>query len=344
MKPIFKVIVCAAMAAICIVSQTGCAGKEPVSGDDFLLNTACNIKLYESPGSKSEQEALIRDTFALCRDYENRLSRTIKSSDIGRLNDAGGEPVEVDPTTVEVVNAGLDYAERTEGVFDITVGELSELWNFSGDDPHVPDAAAIAEAVTHVDYRKVEILNDTASPEIRLTDPQTKLDLGAIAKGYIADKAAEFLREKGVTSAVLNFGGNVVCIGEKPEGTPFVIGVEKPFSAEGGKEKEMLGTLDVADKAVVTSGTYERKFYENGILYYHILDTKTGYPKETDLDGVSIIGPNSTDCDGLSTTCLMLGLEKGKALIDSLPDFEAVFVTKDGRVEATDGLRLNPVS
>lgn len=341
MKKIIRNVMCLAVAAICIVSQTGCSGKEPVSGSDFLLNTSCTISIYKAEGDQKAQEELIRQTFALCRDYENRLSRTVVGSDIEKISSARGQAVKVDPTTVEVVQAGLRFGEISGGLFDITVGELSELWNFSGDSPSVPDGAAIAEAVKHVGYNKAEILPDTLS--IRLADPQTKLDLGGIAKGYIADRAADYMRESGVESAILNFGGNIFCIGEKDKGVSFKIGIEKPFSAEGGYEKEILGTVNVSDMAVVTSGTYERKFYENGKLYYHILDPATGYPRETDLDGVTIVGPNSIDSDGLSTTCLMVGLEKGKELIDSLPGFEAVFVTKDGRVITTDGLKLESV-
>lgn len=342
MKKIIERVIIAALAVICIVSQTACSSKEPVSDTDFLMNTTCKITVYGDARSEKDQLALIRETFALCRQYEDQMSRTVEGGDISRINSAAGQPVSVEDSTAEVIEAGLKYAELSGGLFDITVGELAEMWNFSGDDPHVPDAAAIAEAVKHVGYQKVHVSRDGAGekPAVRLDDPETKLDLGGIAKGYIADRAAEFLREKGVTGAILNFGGNILCIGEKDTDTPFVIGVEKPFSSQEGQEKEILGTVAVSDMSVVTSGTYERKFYEDGVLYYHILDPQTGYPRETDLDGVSIMGPDSADCDGLATTCLMLGLDKGKALIESLPDFEALFAVKDGSVVTTEGFTL----
>lgn len=344
MKKHLKYLCLIAAAAFCIVSQTGCAGKEPVFGSDFLLNTSCTIQIYEADLSRGQQEKLIQEVFALCRSYEKQMSRTVAEGDVGKINSAAGGPVQVEADTAEVIRAGLRYGHVSQGLFDITVGQVAAMWNFTGENPAVPDSGALAEAVKHVNYKNVTV-EDTADGKgavVQVADSQAQLDLGGIAKGFIADKAAASLRSKGVTSGILNFGGNIICIGEKAEGIPFSIGVEKPFSSEGGAEKEILGTIGVADQAVVTSGTYERKFYQDGVLYYHILDPKTGYPRDTDLDGVSIIGPSSTDCDGLSTTCLMLGLEAGKALIDSLPDVEAVFVAKDGRIVTTDGLTLTP--
>lgn len=336
------------LAAICILSQTGCAGKEPVSDSTFLLNTTCTITLFSAEqngktASRTEQEQLIADVFALCREYESKLSRTIAGSEISRLNESNGSETIVSGETAELISAALHYSVLTDGKFDITVGELEELWNFSGDDPHVPAVADIEAALSHVGYQKIEVLSDVEADEVvvRLTDPGTKLDLGAIAKGYIEDQAANYLKEHGVTSAILDFGGSIFCIGEKEGNVPFTIGIEKPFAADGAAGSEnraVLGSVQVSDQVVVTSGTYERKFYENGVLYHHVLDPKTGYPCETDLDGVTIVGKNAQDCDGLSTSCLLLGLEKGKALVESLPDYEAVFVGKDGEVTATSGL------
>ncbi|WP_324825339.1 FAD:protein FMN transferase [Sinanaerobacter sp. ZZT-01] len=320
---------------IFIVTQTSCAGKVPLSQTDFLLNTVCKITLYEGG-----DEQLLKDAFALCREYENRLSRTISQSDIGKINAAEGASVAVDKTTAEVILKGMEYGQISRGLFDITVGELAELWNFSGDNPSVPDEKQIEAALPHIGYARIHVTQNGEQNEVALEDPQAKLDLGGIAKGYIADKAAVFLKENGVSKAIINLGGNVVCIGEKSEGVPFQIGIEKPFGEESQGEKEILGTVGMKDKSIVTSGTYERNFIEKGVLYYHILDPQTGYPMKTDLDGISIIGPRSVDCDGLSTTCLMLGFEEAKTLIDSMPEYEAIFVKKDGTVVSTEGVAL----
>lgn len=335
-----KVITLALLLTLTIiVPQTGCAAKE-VSGSDFLLNTVCEITLYDG-----SDEKLIADTFNMCREYENRLSRTIASSEIGEINGAGGEWVDVHPTTAEVIQKGILYGVLSQGLFDITVGDLSDLWNFSGENPQVPDAEALAEAVKHVDYKKIQVEElkdgkDKGIYRVRVTDPDSRIDLGGIAKGFIADRAAEYLRSKGVTAALLNFGGNVVCIGEKTEGAAWKIGVEKPFSKDAQGNRQILGVVEAgADQTVVTSGTYERQFVQDGKQYYHILDPRTGYPMDTDLDGVTIVGIASVDCDGLSTTCLVLGREKATELIESLDGVEAVFVGKDRKVTMTDGIK-----
>ena len=175
-----------------------------------------------------------------------------------------------------------------------------------------------------VDYKNIELKDNL----LTWKHPGMGLDLGAIAKGYIADRMKDFLVSKGVKSAIINLGGNVLCIGESPEGRPFQVGIQKPFSERG----ESLLSLEITDQSVVSSGIYERYFEKDGVLYHHILNPKTGYPYENDLLSVSIISDRSVDGDGLSTTCFSLGLEKGMELIDSLEDVEAIFITKDETV------------
>jgi thiamine biosynthesis lipoprotein len=199
----------------------------------------------------------------------------------------------------------------------------------------IPDAQVLAEAVSKVDASGIEFNSQTG--EIRLPEG-TEIDLGGIAKGYIADKVAEFLEAKGVTSAVVDLGGNIVVIGEKgetlsnPVGTEFKVGIADPNS-EG-----LLGLLACKDKTVVTSGTYERYFELDGKRYHHVLDTKTGYPADTDLLAVTIVADkgHSVDCDGLSTSCLALGKEKGLKLIQGLDGVQAIFIDKDGKVTMSD--------
>lgn len=190
----------------------------------------------------------------------------------------------------------------------------------------------------HVDYKKVKISGCT----VQLADPDMELDLGGIAKGYIADKVTEFLQDRGVTSAIVDLGGNIVAIGGKAESlisdsgaisTDFTVGIKDPKSDVG----ELLGTLPVNDKTVVTSGTYERYFVEDGEKYHHILNSSTGYPTDTDVLSVTIIADkgHSADCDGLSTSCLALGLEKGTELIKQIEGVEAIFVDTDGEIYKT---------
>lgn len=159
------------------------------------------------------------------------------------------------------------------------------------------------------------------------------LDLGAIAKGYIADRIKDYLLEQGVKSATINLGGNVLCVGEKPEGTPFKIGIQKPFS----DRSETIAVMNISDKSVVSSGIYERYFEKDGKIYHHILNPATGYPYDNHLVSVTIISDKSVDGDGLSTSCFALGLDKGMELINSLPDVQAVFITDDYELHYSDG-------
>ena len=151
------------------------------------------------------------------------------------------------------------------------------------------------------------------------------INLGAIAKGYIADKMKDYLLEEGVESAIIDLGGNVLCVGQRPDGSPFRIGVQMPFA----DRSETAAVMEISDKSVVSSGIYERYFEQDGVLYHHILNPSTGYPYENDLVSVTIISDESVDGDGLSTTCFALGLDKGMELINSLPDVQAVFITED---------------
>lgn len=228
--------------------------------------------------------------------------------------------------TALLIRQGIQYYELSDGLFDISIGSVSELWDFTSDNPQIPDAGRIADAVTHVNASDIEVSGCVVSvPE------GMKLDLGGIAKGYIADKLEQFYRAKGVTSALLNLGGNIWCIGNPPDRDNFRIGIKKPFT-----DDETIKTVEVRDKCVVTSGVYERCFTDNDVLYHHVLDPSTGYPRETDLYSVTIIGKDSMEADALSTICLMLGNEKGAEFIRSRKDVQAVFVTNENVVRLPD--------
>ena len=160
-----------------------------------------------------------------------------------------------------------------------------------------------------------------------------QLDLGAIAKGYIADRLKDYLKEQGVTSATINLGGNVLCIGGHTDGKPFSVGIQKPFA----QRNEVLLSVDVDDLSVVSSGIYERYFESNGTLYHHILNPKTGMPYNNGLTSVSILSSTSVEGDGLSTACFALGLKDGIALLDSLEGVCGVFVDENGELHYSEG-------
>ena len=335
-----------------IIPQMGCKSQNNNVGIEktsFHLDTICKITVYSMEGlegmSEEEQKkevlSVITDAFKLCDEYENILSKTKEGTDIYRINHAGGEAVEVSEAAIEVIRKGIEYGQLSGGAFDITIGAVTDMWDFHNTDEEgnrigeVPDEAALKEASSHVDYRNIIINGNT----VRLADPGAQIDLGGIAKGYIADKVGEFLEQKGVTGAIVYLGGNISVVGEKGEslenskGTPFEVGIGDPSSETGG----LLGTVSCKDKTVVTSGTYERYFEADGKKYHHVLNPDTGFPVDTDLLSVTVISDKgrSQDCDGLSTVCLALGKEKGMKLIKSIDGVEAVFLDTDNKVSVS---------
>ena len=324
-----------------IISQTACTKKtnqstESVQKNGFYLDTVCNLTIYDMKDMSEENaNKVIEEAFELCEKYENMLSKTRKGSDVYKINHASGAEVECSDETIFVIKKAIKYGELSNGRFDVTIGQVTDLWNFQpeGGEGKIPEQAAIDEALTHVDYKQIKVNGN----KISLSDPKGEIDLGGIAKGYIADKLAEFLKKKGVNSAVIDLGGNISVVGKKPDGNEFRIGVRDPFSTDGG----IIGVVEAHDKSLVTSGTYERSFTKDGKVYHHILDVKTGYPVEMGLDSVTIIGAGNDgiDCDSLATTCLILGEEEGRKLIESLDGYEAIFVQHDGTITTTKNIK-----
>lgn len=260
----------------------------------------------------------------MCEEYEAKFSRTIESSEVSQINAAGGAPVEVSQDTVTLIKKGIYYGDLSDGAFDITIGAVSSLWDFKAEDPSPPSPEAIAEAVKHVNYRKIQIDGNT----VRLLDGAAKLDLGAIAKGYIADRLKEYLKEEGVRHALINLGGNVLAVGDKLGGSPFNIGIQKPFDTDG----EPITSVSLDNQSVVTSGTYQRYFEKGEILYHHILSSSTGNPCNNGLNSVTIITNSSLTADALSTTCFLLGPDEGMKLVNQLDNVDAVFINTDNEI------------
>ena len=331
-KKILRIHTLIAMIIIC-TGITGCSRTaEPVTETGFYLDTIVQITLYDTDGRDTCAEK-IRECFILLDNYEHLFSTTIKDSDIWKINHAGGNPVIVSDDTISLLQTALYYSELSEGLVDLTVLPLSELWDFGSEgSAHIPDNADIEEAVSHIDYHLVRIDGNT----VTLSDPEAAIDLGFIAKGYIADRLKEYLVNHGVESACISLGGNLITIGSKPDGKPYHIGIQKPFAAEG----DIITAIDVTDYSVVSSGIYERYFYEDDVLYHHLLDTATGYPADKNIAGVTILAPSSADADALSTTCYFLGLDSGMELIESLDNTEVLFITNDGKLISSDGFPI----
>lgn len=328
----------AILAAAGSVSGCGKPQAQPVSKSGFYFNTVIQVTVYGDV-----DERLLDDCFQLAGDYEARFSGTIEDSDISRINAAGGKPVTVGDETIDLLQKGIYYGELSGGRFDITVGVLSDLWDISTkallnetDASMIPTREEIEAALSTVDYRGIHIDGN----EVTLSDPAARIDLGGIAKGYIADRMKEFLNENGVTSGFLNLGGNVLVLGPKetaenaPGDGSYTIGIQRPFS----QDNSSIASVEITDETVVSSGVYERFFEADGIRYHHILDTATGYPYDNGLLGVTVVTKHSVDGDGLSTTCFSLGLEEGMALIERTDGAEAIFITDDYQLHTSSGI------
>lgn len=310
---------------------TGCTAppeSEAIRADGMYFDTVVQIQAWGTP------EETVEHCMELCEYYEGLFSATIDTSEISEINQAGGQPVEVSDETAELIRKGIEYGELSGGRFDITIDSASRLWNFKDNGKKtLPDPDALKEAVRHIDYRCVHVDGNT----VTLSDPEARIDLGGIAKGYIADRLKDYLESEGTEHALINLGGNMLAVGNRYDGTDFRIGIQEPFADTGVP----IASVSVSDKSVVTSGDYERYFEKDGVIYHHILDPDTGYPVQNDLDQVTVISDESVDGDALSTTCYTLGLNEGMELIRSLDGVEAVFVTKDGEIyRSSDAVQL----
>lgn len=339
----------------------------------FLFNTQVHMHAYGDAAADPDATARLDAALVAARDrclfFERAFSRTRDDSDIARAHAASPNAVPVSPQTARLVRQALGYCERSRGKFDITMGTVTSLWNFHTGE--VPSRLALARALPHVDYRHIvldeepcgrepldeDALNADVSrapssnvpsskssqPALAITDPHTILDLGGVAKGYIADDLADLFIAHSVGRFVINLGGNVVVRGGRPAdasarppvaaGSPWRIGIINPLDPAHNR-----AIVDMADGSVVTSGIHERRFTKGGVTYHHILDPATGMPAKTDLTSATIIAPRSMDCDGYSTTALMLGARDAIDFVESLPGIEAVLIDEADEVWWTSGI------
>ena len=286
----------------------------------FLFDTVIQISALCAP-------ELMDRISERCQFFEDRFSRTKEGSDIWNINQAHGAPVEVSEETARCIEASLAYSEASGGLFDISIGAVSSLWDFV--EGVKPDDDAIKEAVKHVGYRTISVDGTT----VTLTDPDAMLDLGGIAKGFITDDLVSILREAGCKSAMLSLGGNVYVLGESFRGDDWNVGVQDP----NGTANDVIASIPARDKSLVTSGLYERSFTVGDVLYYHILDPRTGYPVKTDLASASIVSDSSTDGDAYSTTLFLMGHDKAMELLNSDERFSGLLVDMNDTATASDG-------
>lgn len=254
---------------------------------------------------------------------------SIASSDgeIAQLN--AEKQITASADTLALLTRAKEISAATDGLFSTTIAPLMEAWGFTSGDYRVPDEAELSALLAHVDDEKIAISDST------ITIPaDAEVDLGGIAKGFTSARVMEIFRENGVENGILSLGGNVQALGTKPDGSLWRVGLQDPAD-----ERALFATLELADKAVITSGAYERNFEQDGVVYHHIIDPRTGYPAESGLSSVTIVSDDGTLADGLSTALYIMGKEAAVEFWRShRDDFDMVLLADDGAVTVSAGI------
>lgn len=306
--------------------------KTPLSRTETLLHTAVQIQIFHDDESV---EKAMDDVFTYMEEMELQFSTNLEGSDVYRINQAAGEEaVKVDEETFAVIKQALNIAEQSEGEFDVTVGAVTNLWQIGSEDARKPSDEEIEAALELIDYRKITL--DEENLTVKLEEKGMVIELGGISKGYIGGRVKDILASYGITTAIINLGGNVVVMGTSPGNEDgWNVGVQDPDETRG----QVVGTQRVIDGAVVTSGIYERYLEVDGVKYHHILDPTTGYPLDNELSGVTVFAQNSFEGDSYSTALFLFGIEEGIDFVESIDGLEAVFIDKDHGVHLTSGLK-----
>jgi thiamine biosynthesis lipoprotein len=332
----------AAVVAVLAVAASACARQEAAGGqggegpftrvESDYLGTVISIAVHDTDVEKGEIDALLDKCFGVVGDIDARMSANRPDSEVARFNQAGVmEPAAVSEDVFNLIGQSIKFSALSGGAFDISVGSVMELWKVDGEFARLPAPEEIQARLPLVDYTAIR-----REPlyKVRLAKPGMKLDLGAIAKGYACDMVVQTLRDAGVGHAIIDMGGNIFVIGPKPDGSDWRVGIRAPMRGENGIVCKIL----LSDAAAVTSGGYERCFEQGGKVYNHLLDTRTGYPADSGLLSVTIIMESSSDADAYSTSCFMLGLEKGMEML-RYSEAEGIFITDGMEIHTTPGLR-----
>jgi thiamine biosynthesis lipoprotein len=309
------------------------ASPEPRRLEDERLAMGSVLRLTAWTVDEARARAAFGQVFADFERLDALLSVWRAGSDIQRLNAAAGQaPIPVQEDTRRVLRAAAQVSEWTGGGFDVTFGALADVWKFDHDqDNRVPTAAEIAARLPLVDYRQVHVEDGAGTASIARAG--MRVHLGGIGKGYAVDRAVAILRAAGLQDFMVQSGGDLY-VGGTDRGVPWHLGIQDPR----GPANAVFATLDVSDATFSTSGDYERFFEQDGVRYHHILDLTTGQPARG-CRSVTVVARQATIADGLSTGIFVLGPEKGMALVERLPDVEAVIVSADNRVLVSSGLR-----
>ncbi|WP_195854778.1 FAD:protein FMN transferase [Aerococcus mictus] len=295
-----------------------------------LMGTVIEMKV-----GHPEAEALLEKSEAKLRDYEYRFSANRDDSMLMQVNQAAGKAaVAVDKDLFDLIQLAKKVSVSTEGRFNLAIGPLVKLWHIGFSDARVPSQEEIDERLDLIDPHKVQL--DPTTHKVYLEKEGMEIDLGAIAKGYFANQIVADWRQAGADYGLINLGGNVLVMGDAPNRDDgfWRIGIQRPDAIRG----EIMATVPVKNQSVVTSGIYERSFKQEGQSYHHILDSKTGYPIETDLASLTIIAPQSVFCEIWTTALFALNSEEAVAAIDDLKGIEGLVVTQSGKILVSQAL------
>ena len=295
------------------------------------MGTAIKVTVYDK-----QDEEILDKVFKRIIEIEDLVSINKDNTEITNLNkNAGIKGVKLSEDSFNIIKKGLEYSKLSNGGYDVSIGPLVKLWSIGLPEAKVPNKDEIKNVINKINYKKVKVNDETK--EVFLEDKGMMLDLGSIAKGYAADEIVEVLKENNVKQAIIDLGGNIYALGLKDGDKDWKVGIQDPFTERGN----VVGSVEVSNKSVVTTGIYERFIEKDGVKYHHILNPKDGYPYKTDIAGVSIIADKSVDADGLSTLVFTKGLDEGIKFIEDLDGVDAIFITNDRKVYTTKGIKDN---
>ncbi|SHE80376.1 FAD:protein FMN transferase [Clostridium fallax] len=305
--------------------------NEPLKKTDFFMGTVVTVSLYDK-----KDEKVINEAFDRVKQIENEVSINKDGTELDKVNSSSGlNPIKVKDDTFQITKKGLEYSKLSEGSFDITIGPIVKLWSIGLPEAKVPTDEEIKNNLNLVGYKDLDI--NESDKSIFLKRKGMMIDLGGIAKGYTADEIAKVLTNHGVKDAIIDLGGNIYALGNNPNGADWKIGIQNPIASRG----DIVGYIKVSNKSVVTSGIYERFIEKDGKKYHHILSPFNGYPYENELAGITIVSDKSIDGDALSTTVFSKGLKEGLSFVESMPNIDAIFITKNNEIYITSGLKEN---
>lgn len=293
-------------ALLLLFSLSGCHAEMDYSDTQFCLDTYCTIR-----AGGEDAETAVAEAFALLYQIQGAVDYYDENSTVSKINAAtAGTPIPLDTHTYTILNTALQVSEASGGAFSVTIAPVKALWNFDEEPHHVPSADELQNALSFVGDANLSL--DDQQRTLTKTHDAVSIDLGGAAKGYAADCLLEFLQSRNISYAVIDLGGNVKVWGKNPASSDglWSVGIQQPFGSKG----ELSQTLQIAEGSVVTSGTYQRNFTENGILYHHILNPATGYPADNGHDSATIVADSSLLADCLSTACMVLPEENAEAL------------------------------